>query len=276
MSTEAFQVLSTGIGITFQDCGRPGWKRFGIPPGGAMDGYAARCANSLLGNPADAPVLEVLWQGAKLRVVQDCRIAITGTHWTAMDMKASQILDFPPATAGLWIYVAVEGGFDAPKFFGSTSTYVRGRLGKPIATGDMLRRNATRPGIANLVEARDYAQPPLIRVWRAPQWEQFSDADKELFLTQEWTVSPQSDRVGYRLTGTPLSSVREQILSEPVCVGTIQVPENGQPIITMRDGPTVGGYSKLAVIDPADVDRAAQCQPGTKIRFTLDESRPEL
>jgi allophanate hydrolase subunit 2 len=70
--------------------------------------------------------------------------------------------------------------------------------------------------------------------------------------------------------------VREQILSEPVCVGTIQVPENGQPIITMRDGPTVGGYPKLAVIDPADVDRAAQCRPGTKIRFTLDESRPEL
>lgn len=276
MSADVFQVVATGMGISFQDFGRPGWKRYGVPPGGAMDRHAAACANGLLGNPAAAAVIEVLWQGAKLRAVQNCRIGIAGTQWRVMDMKAGHVLEFPPAAAGLWIYVAVEGGFEAPKVLGSASTYARGRLGHVIALGDVLRRNVTKYGTPRGAEPRDYTCPPTIRVWQAPQWDLFSEADRKSFFGQEWTVSPQSDRVGYRLTGTPLVSVREQILSEPVCVGTIQVPESGLPIITMRDGPTVGGYPKLGVVDPDDVDWVAQCRPGTKIRFALHEDRSEL
>jgi allophanate hydrolase subunit 2 len=91
--------------------------------------------------------------------------------------------------------------------------------------------------------------------------------DRELFFTQVWTVTSQSDRVGYRLGGAPLGSRLPQLISEPVRVGTVQVPENGLPIVTMRDGPTVGGYPKLGMVDPADVSWLAQCRPGQKVRF---------
>jgi antagonist of KipI len=100
----------------------------------------------------------------------------------------------------------------------------------------------------------------------------FADRDRERFFNEPWTVSPQSDRVGYRLVGAPLASTPAQILSEPVRVGTIQVPENGLPIVTMRDGPTVGGYPKLGMIDPRDLAWLTQCRPGQSVRFQpLDE-----
>ena len=118
-------------------------------------------------------------------------------------------------------------------------------------------------------ERRDYESPPPLRVWRAPQWDLFSEADREIFFAQEWAVSSQSDRVGYRLTGRPLKPSAPPILSEPVLVGSIQIPPDGQPIVTMRDGPTVGGYPKLGLVEAADVSWLAQCRPGVKVRFQL-------
>lgn len=275
MSREIFQVLATGMGITFQDHGRTGWKRYGVPPSGAMDRYAADGANQMIGNHPGATVLEILWQGAKLRVLQDCSVAMTGAiQWQTNQLKAGEILEFRPAPAGLWIYVAVPGGFVAPAVLGSTSTYARAKLGHMIAAGDILSAGGRETQRRDAAATRDYGKPPPIRLWPGPQWDLFCEADKESFFGREWTVSPQSDRAGYRLTGTPLTSVREQILSEPVCVGTVQIPESGLPIITMRDGPTVGGYPKLGLIDPADLDWVAQCRPGTKIRF--HEHRPKL
>ncbi len=276
MSTEILHVVATGMGMTFQDHGRPGWKRFGVPAGGPMDRHAAEAANCLLGNPPDATVLELLWQGAKLRVIQHCRLAITGSgRWEAISAKSGQFLEFPAGPAGLWTYIAIPGGFVAPAFLNSMSTYSRARLGPLIAAGQTLRGNPRASAqIGSSSPPRDYAAPPAIRVWRGPQWDLFPEADRRQFFAQDWTVSPQSDRVGYRLTGTPLTAVGQQILSEPVCAGTIQVPESGLPIITMRDGPTVGGYPKLGLVDPADLDWVAQCRPGTRIRF--HEYRPEL
>ena len=91
--------------------------------------------------------------------------------------------------------------------------------------------------------------------------------DRQLFFGEPWTVTSQSDRVGYRLSGTPLTSKLPQLISEPMRTGTIQVPENGQPIVMMRDGPTVGGYPKLGLLDAADVAWLAQCRPGQQVRF---------
>jgi antagonist of KipI len=108
-----------------------------------------------------------------------------------------------------------------------------------------------------------------LRVWRGPQWDEFTEADRTFFFNRAWTVSSQSDRVGYRLTGEPLVTPHRSLLSEPVLPGTIQVPENGQPIVTMRDGPTVGGYAKLGLVEPTDLSWLAQCRPGQAVRFQL-------
>ena len=121
--------------------------------------------------------------------------------------------------------------------------------------------------MAPWTEQRDYAKPPPLRVWRGPQWDFFTAAERETFFARAWTVSAQSDRVGYRLSGEPLNPRCDQIISEPVRVGTIQIPESGEPIVTLRDGPTVGGYPKLGVIEAADLSWFVQCSPGQTVRF---------
>ena len=285
MGPKVFEILEPGLGATLQDRGRPGWRRFGVPPGGAMDDHAARWANRLLDNSPDAPVVEFLLQGAKLRALAETWIAVTGADadasvptWRAVRMNEAEVLQFPASRTGVWIYLAAEGGFESPRWLGSASVYARGRLGQPAASGSVLCRTSnTRfelpSGVAGRVvdwhERRNYDSPPPLRVWRAPQWDSFSETDRELFFAQEWAVSAQSDRVGYRLTGRPLKPSATQIFSEPVLVGSIQIPPDGQPIVTMRDGPTVGGYPKLGLVEAADVSWLSQCRLGVKVRFQV-------
>jgi len=235
------RVVAPGLGAGWQAAGALGLRRFGVPPGGPMDDHAAGWANRLVGNDASAPVLELLWGGAKVEVLQDGYVAITGAPvktslplWRAVPVKAGRVLEFAPGASGVWVYVA----------FGTKDC-----------------------GSAPWSEVRDYAAPQAFRVWPGPQRCLFSG---ELFA-QEWTVTTQSNRVGYRLLGDPLAFEKHELLSEPVRVGTIQVPESGQPIVTMRDGPTVGGYPKLGMVDPADLSSLTQCRPGQKIRFIVAE-----
>jgi biotin-dependent carboxylase-like uncharacterized protein len=283
MGPKVFEILEPGLGATLQDGGRPGWRRFGVPPSGAMDDHAAHWANRLLDNAPDVPVVEFLLQGAKLRALCESWIAVTGADadasvptWRAVRTREDDVLQFPASRSGVWIYLAVESGFEGLRWLGSASVYARGRLGQPAASGGILCRTTGAcfelpRGVAGRVvdwhERRNYASPPPLRVWRGPQWDVFSETDRECFFAQEWAVSSQSDRVGYRLTGRPLNPSTAPMLSEPVLVGSIQIPPDGQPIVTMRDGPTVGGYPKLGLLEAADVSWLAQCRPGVKVRF---------
>jgi len=284
MIDKVFDILDPGLGATVQDRGRVGWRRFGVPPGGAMDEHAAGWANRLLENHPNAPVVEFLFQGAKLRALRQTWIAVTGAAaanvaaWRAIRISEGDPLEFSTSHVGVWIYLAVEGGFEADRRLGSASVYPPGHFGRPFVRGDVLCRRADAHfelpnGVAGRVvdwhEQRHYESPPPLRVWRGPQWDLFSNADRDRFFAQQWTVTPQSDRAGYRLNGTPLKPSQAQILSEPVLVGSIQVPTNGQPIVTMRDGPTVGGYPKLGLVGAVDLSWLVQCRPGVKVRFGL-------
>jgi len=120
-------------------------------------------------------------------------------------------------------------------------------------------------------EIPSYQDPIRVRIWPGPQWETFPQEDRDGFTRVDWTVSPQSDRSGYRLIGPTLKPDPAEILSEPVLPGSIQVPAGGQPIVTMPDGPTVGGYPKIAVVDPGDLWAVAQCRPGRSLRFVMEE-----
>jgi biotin-dependent carboxylase-like uncharacterized protein len=280
---EVFQVEAIGMRMSVQDLGRVGWARYGVPPSGAMDDHAAAWANRLLNNPAISPVLEILGRGAQLKCVADVWIAVTGAQisgsvscWRAIQVHAGDVVSFSGLSSGLWTYVAVAGGFDAPEFLGSASIYARGNLGRLLERGDVLGQVSGREfnlpdGISSRLapwtEQRDYSRPPALRVWPGPQWELFGAAQREQFFSQSWQVSPQSDRAGYRLSGAAMQHEIGELLSEPVMVGTVQVPPNGQPIVTMRDGPTVGGYAKLGVLDATDVSWLAQVQPGQHVRF---------
>lgn len=285
MSLEILKILSTGFGATWQDQGRPGWRRFGVPPGGAMDDHAAAWANRLLDNPPKAPVLELLMQGARFHVLAPIWIAVTGADahanvplWRTVQVNPGEVIEWASSQSGVWIYLGVHGGFAAPRLLGSASVYPRGQLGQALAVGDILRQAAPASfhlpaGVAGRItpwnEQRDYHSPPPLRVWPGPQWESFGPSERDLFFHTPWTVTSQCDRVGYRLAGPALKPQPAQIISEPVRLGSVQVPENGQPIVTMRDGPTVGGYPKIGLVDPADLAWLTQCRAGQTIRFQL-------
>src|SRR5439155_13119453 len=147
MSVALFNVLHPGLGATFQDQGRRGWRRFGVPPSGAMDEHAAMWANRLLDNPLGAPVLELLFQGAKLAVLRDAWLAITGADaqanlptWRTVHAKADEVIQFPKNRSGVWIYIAVEGGFEGERLLGSASVYQRARLGRGFVSGEVLSK----------------------------------------------------------------------------------------------------------------------------------------
>ena len=279
------KVVSPGLGAAFQDQGRPGWRRFGVPTGGAMDAHAAACANRLLGNPPWSTVVECLLQGARLQVLHDCWLALTGAdllpshpRWRAFRVRAGETIHFAGHAAGVWAYLAIEGGFAAPHWLDSASTLSSAGLGRPLQKGDLLYRCETEPRfelppgvaarIAHWSEQRDYAHPPPLRLWRGPQWDWFPPGERARLFAQPWTVAAQSNRLGYRLTGAPLTVPARSMISEPVRVGSVQIPPDGQPVVILRDGPTVGGYPKIGMVDPDDIDWLVQTAPGQTVRFT--------
>lgn len=277
------RILSAGVGLGLQDLGRPRFARFGVPPGGAMDPTAAAWANRLLDNLPASAVLELCLQGQRLEVLDDTWLAVTGSaaprgryRNSAFRVRTGDVLEFAPGPAGVWTYLAIPGGWDGPALLGSRSANPRAGMGMAASPGDVLtaggfaRFQPSSAVAARCVpwnEAVDFANPAPLRVWPGPQWDSFPVSDREHFFASDWAVSGQCDRVGYRLLGEPLRPEPAQIISEPVLPGSIQVPANGQPIVTMPDGPTIGGYPKLGLVDSADLPRLAQCRPGQRVRF---------
>ncbi|MGJ8654236.1 MAG: biotin-dependent carboxyltransferase family protein [Opitutaceae bacterium] len=276
------EILSTGVGLSVQDEGRVGWRRFGVPVGGAMDCHSMRAANQLLGNLDSAPVIEVMLQGAKLRVLETTWLALAGADlgcvlkpWEARLIEAGTVLSFPGAEAGIFTYIAVPGGVVADQWFGSAAADARNGMGEVLKKGGVVSSRLNLPMCQTeqvarrltVQEARrEYLDTPVFGLLRGPQFKDFSESAQNALVDSEWTVSLRSDRTGFRLAG-PRLEVPASILSEPVLPGSFQVPGNGQPIVTMVDGPTVGGYAKLAVLPAVERDRLAQCRPGTHIRF---------
>jgi allophanate hydrolase len=279
------QILEPGLGVSVQDLGRRGWKRYGVPPGGAMDRHAAMLANRLVGNPPEAPVLEMLLGGARFRAFRAVEMGLTGATvsglrseaWRTFRLGADEEWGVGPPLAGVWSYLAVPGGWAGRRWFGSVSVFPRGGLGAALKAGDLLGRENGGGGGGSALgvggrwlrpgESRDYSDPPSIPVWPGPQWECFPGAVRSAFFGGTWTVSSRSDRTGYRLEGPALLVDVPAIPSEPVLPGSIQVPPDGGPIITQRDGPTVGGYPKLGLVDPLHLSWVAQHRPGQSIRF---------
>ncbi|MGZ0709500.1 5-oxoprolinase subunit C family protein [Coraliomargarita sp. W4R53] len=277
------EILSMGSGLSLQDKGRSGWRRFGVPTGGAMDARSMDLANALLGNSSDASVLEVVQQGVKIRILEDTWLALAGGDFcsrfasgTAMPFAAGQLLEFDQRAAGLYAYLAIPGGFKTERWLGSASMDLRNGMGVPIVNGSQLTPRLSQPKVSTQSIARrisSLAQSHLsendthFALYPGPQFDGFSRLVQQEFIENEWTVSPRSDRTGYRLEGVTLE-VPASIPSEPALPGSFQIPGNGQPIITMADGPTVGGYAKIAVLAATDLDRLAQCAPGRKLTFS--------
>jgi KipI family sensor histidine kinase inhibitor len=283
----AVTVLTPGLFTTVQDEGRWGAQGSGVPVSGAMDAFAHRLANALVGNERAAATLEVTLAGPSLRIEAPARIAIAGAELgatldrvpvrtdTAVACGAGSVLRFGDRRAGARAYVAFDGGIAVPPVLGSRSTHTRGGLGgldgRALRAGDRLPLGPSPGGLVR----RHVTQAPhpdaMLRVLPGPQDDFFSAASLEVLTTTRVRVAPQSDRMGYRLEAEapiPRRADREMI-SDATFTGAIQVPPSGQPILLMADRQTTGGYPQIAVVITADLPRAAQLMPGDWIEFTI-------
>lgn len=221
--------------------------------------------------------------GAEIEFTSDTWIAISGAcaagvlpRNSARLMRAGEVLHLQSTTEGIWSYLAIPGGWQTEKYFGSTSSNPRAKLGAAIAEGSVLKsvRQNLNPFEASV--SRRFPSPaamisPLapaeaLPLHPGPQFSRFSADSQKRLTSQTWRISPQSDRTGFRLESTPLAPAPD-ITSEAVLPGSFQVPGNGLPIVTMPDGPTVGGYPKIAFMESESLWRLAQCPPGSQIRF---------
>jgi antagonist of KipI len=271
-------VVRAGMLTTVQDLGRPGHRAAGIPLSGAMDSYAMRIANLLVGNPEDAAGLEFTLTGPELIFRNDTLAAAGGgdfgvPRWRPLRMRAGEPVRFTEARAGCRGYFAVAGGFAVPPVLGSASTYLRGGFGgwrgRALRDGDVLEvAESKRLAVGHWrMDERilpAYSASPILRVLRGVHADDFGSA----LLSGSFAVSPQSDRMGVRLAGTAVVRSRDgEIQSAPVVPGTIQVPPDGQPIILMADAQTLGGYPQAAHVITVDLPLVAQLRPGDAVRF---------
>jgi len=289
---KAFRVLEAGLLTTVQDGGRPGHRAAGVAPGGAFDPFALRAANLLCGNPEDAAALEVTYRGPKLQALADAVLAVCGAdlsasaagrlvpRWRPVTIRRGSVLGFGSRVSGCRAYLAVAGGFLAPGFLGSRSTDVRcGVGGFALAPGMILETGKPgRPRLADLAPRVPavYDAPGDLRVVLGPDLEAFPAGSFESLVAGPFRVHSASDRSGLRLDGPAIPRLPEDVLSEPVAAGHIQVPPDGRPIILGPECGSIGGYPRIACLIAADLPRLAQLLPNDPVRFLavdVDEAR---
>jgi biotin-dependent carboxylase-like uncharacterized protein len=283
-----FRVLDPGPLTTVQDGGRLGFQEFGIPISGALDQFAYRVANLLVGNHEGAAVLEVTFIGPKLEALSDGIVAATGAGmpifvndrrqdaWQSFMVRPGDLITIKAARKGLRGYLAVGGGILVREVMGSRSTYLGGKMGglngRALARRDVLERGetalASRERLLPAEFVPRFDKEITLRALPGPQDDHF-DAGLDLFFNSVFTVSSKCDRMGYRLEGPVIpfkEGVGTSIISEPSLPGVVQVPPDGRPIIILTEQ-TAGGYAKIATVLTPDLGLVAQARPGDLIRF---------
>ncbi len=305
----AIDVVKPGFATTVQDLGRPGYYHLGIPLSGAMDRYALRAANLLVGNDEGDAGLEAVFMGPELRFTCDATVAVTGAElppkvdgelyptWTAFQVRAGQTLSFSVLRKGARGYIAVSGGIDVPLVLGSRSTYalctLGGFKGRGLQAGDALlvgvaKRPARQGKPVPEALRGGAADAPELRVLTGLYWDRITAESGQRFFEDTWKVAPEADRIGYRFRGgRPLAFVERKqpfgagsdpsnIVDSCYPYGSIQVPGGTEPIVLHRDAVSGGGYFMLGTVISADMDFIGQMQPHTAARFTRVDMRQAL
>jgi len=283
VSAASVTVLETGPLVTVQDGGRPGQAALGIGRSGACDRASYGLANRLVGNDEDAAVLEVTFGGLTLHADDANPTALevvsTGArcpgapHNAPQRLLPGEKLSLGQPESGLRTYVAVRGGIDVNPVLGSRATDVLSGLGPdPVSAGDRLPIGMPRdpmPGV-RLAPVRDpEADDVWVHIGPGPRQDCFDDDSWQRLISQRFTVSSDSNRVGIRLEGEPLTRVHHgELPSEGMVRGALQIPPAGTPVLFLADHPITGGYPVIAYVQDADVDRCAQLQPGQGLHFT--------
>jgi biotin-dependent carboxylase-like uncharacterized protein len=279
-------VVEGGPLTTVQDGGRPGLAHHGVPRSGALDRASGRLANRLVGNPADAAVLEATVSGPTLRLDDPGGpgrvVAVTGATAevtvdgrlvgvdTAVLVAPGQELRVGSAREGIRLYVAVSGGIETDVVLGSRSADLLSGIGPPpLTAGDRLPVGPSfQPApLLDVVPVR--ARPPVLelRILPGPRHDWLLTEGWELLTTAHWVVRSESNRVGLRLDGPTLPRTSGELPPEGLMTGALQIPNAGAPVLFLADHPTTGGYPVPAVVVDEDLDAAGQAGPGTVVVF---------
>ncbi len=282
-----FEVLNPGVLSLIQDAGRFGFADHGLSNGGPIDSLAFSWANRILQNHPEASCIEISVGGLVLKSHVTCGICVTGatmpftingikqTQWQAIQVKPGDVLAFSYASQGLRAYLSVSFGFQVSPSFGSTATVVREKIGglngSQLCKGDLIQskqQEQVKPLYLPQEQQTQYEKSINLRVILAYQCDLFSDAERKAFFNSSYKVSKHYDRMGYRLTGRKITCQTQQLLSEGICLGAIQIPPDGQPIVLLNDRQTMGGYPKIGSVLSLDLAKLGQCSAGAKVTFT--------
>jgi len=270
-----------------QDAGRFGVRHLGVTQGGALDWVSMRWANWLLGNPAEAAVVEVTLGGFSLVAEQDCCLALAGADldaridgeplkpWSSFTLSRGQRLRLNQPLHGARAYLAAPGGFAAPQVMGSCASVVREELGgldgfgSALAKGQQLEYSGVAPALKTVPEALrpDLTDASALDLVLGAQIGDFSGTSLFEAFNRDWTLDSRADRMGMRLLGPALQYQGTPMISEGIPLGAVQVPPDGQPIVLLNDRQTIGGYPRLGALTPLALARLAQLLPGSVVRF---------
>lgn len=283
------EVIQAGVQSTVQDLGRRGLRHLGVAQCGALDGPALIMANRLLANAADAAGIEVVAGPFRLRFLRDAWFALAGADFGAeldgepvwsgwrYPARAGQQLTLSGGRHGMRAYLALAGGIAVPLALGARATDLQAGLGgwqgRALRGGDRLPLGAAAP-LSGRLGRRGLGWSPELRCLPGPDWHAFTPATRQAFCRQQWTVSPQSNRMGYRLLGEELARASGgESLSHAVLPGVVQVPPGGQPIVLLADAQTTGGYPRIACVIEADLWKLAQARPGVRLHFVMVDAQ---
>lgn len=265
----SLRVVEPGLYSLVVDFGRPNCRSLGVPVSGAADRTSLALGNALVGNAADAVGLEITLAGPILVAECDLACVVYGAPFalavegrtlqagTTFTLHAGEELHVGGTPAGTRAYLCVHGGIDYPLVLGSRSAL------EPLRAGDVLPCGPSRIG-ARFVRLPHDPDANVLHVLEGAQAALFP---RDRFFGQEYAVTPASNRMGLRLHGDPLPVPPGELLSEPVCPGTVQVTRDGQCVVLGVDGQAIGGYPKIAQVISADLDKLGQLRPGERLRF---------
>lgn len=299
------KIIKGGLQTTVQDLGRVGFQKYGVIVSGAMDPFAHRMANLLVGNAEHEVTLEIAMVGPVIEFQEDAFISLCGGDlspeidglpakmWRILSVNKGSILKFGAPRNGCRTYLAIAGGISVPLIMDSRSTYLRAGIGgfegRALKAGDELKTVPLSPELAAAlskaadqevewqIPATRYFTEPIVRILRGRQFHLFNEDSQKRIFTDAFSVSSDSDRMGYRLQGIRLSLAQpKELISEAVAFGSIQVPSDGNPIVLLADRQTTGGYPKIGQVASVDLPLIAQLKPGDRIRFkeiSLEEAQ---
>jgi antagonist of KipI len=289
----SIQILKSGILTTVQDLGRNNFRRLGINPNGVMDTTAARLVNVLLGNRENEAVLEMHYPAAEILFEKDAFFALGGADFSAkLDDKSIEnwrlhfaakksVLRFSEKKLGNRAYLSIKGGFEIERWLASASTNLKAKIGgfdgRSLQKGDRINVNSKfkiQNSRLNFKISNSlipfYSRFPTVRVTACAEFDLLRTSSHEAFLKENFVISQNSDRMGFRLQGKPIHlAEKAEILSSAVDFGTIQLLPDGQMIILMADHQTSGGYPRIANVIPTDLPLLAQLGAGNKVAFHL-------